>query len=592
MKPDAPHLVVLFGPLRGVVRLMDTRLSIGRGAENSLQLLDEAVSRDHCCLESRDSEVWLRDLHSRNGTFINGERVDVTQKLRKGDLLSVGSSVLAFAPNFSVHRGLDGESTLVLSGITSNRKSSKEDVAPEPDEVLPQFLERVAKLLGADGQCAWIERRHGQWKVTKSVPSGAAVFLDEPALQKAWELGQTQTFSTQSLMENRQEKTTFTRTRMMGSALVPSVVLGKTRGCVWVSLPNALPVALLEHIKAFVSDEGAKLALAELESRPQQTVSEARAPVAASSAMKEALSLAERAARVSSNVLILGETGTGKEEVARYIHANGFRQRGPFVTLNCGGIPSELAESALFGHEKGSFTGAVSTQIGAFEQADGGTLFLDELGELPLAVQVKALRVIQDRMVQRLGGTKLFPVDVRLISATHRNLEKMVAEGQFREDLFWRVNVVRIELKPLRDRPEDVLALADEWLPRLSRRLGIETPQLEPSARQALTEARWPGNVRQLINHLERVLVLRRHRGSISRSELDLPLDSKLERLEFETLEERVQALERQAILKAMQRASGVKASAAELLGISRPTLDRKLDELGLSFSKSFGDGR
>src|SRR5262249_49536772 len=186
-----------------------------------------------------------------------------------------------------------------------------------------------------------------------------------------------------------------------------------------------------------------------------------------------------------------------------------------FVALNCGAIPPELAESELFGHEKGAFTGAVSAQAGVFERADGGTLLLDEIGDLPAPMQVKLLRVLQDRLVRRVGGKAPFSVDVRVVAATHRDLKAQVKAGTFREDLLWRLDVVRIDLPALRERPDDVVPLAEHFLAQLSRRLGVPSEAFSGEARAALEKCPWPGNVRQLANAVERALVLKREKGPI-----------------------------------------------------------------------------
>ncbi|MFP2908887.1 sigma-54 interaction domain-containing protein, partial [Pyxidicoccus sp. 3LFB2] len=312
-------------------------------------------------------------------------------------------------------------------------------------------------------------------------------------------------------------------------------------------------------------------------------------PVAESANMREAMRVAAAAAPVQSTVLITGESGTGKEEVARALHALGPRVRGPFIAVNCGAIPAELAESELFGHEKGAFTGAQAAREGVFEQADGGTLFLDEVGDLPAPLQVKLLRVLQDRIVHRVGGRAGVPVDVRVVAATHRDLKEATRTGAFREDLFWRLNVVRIHLAPLRERPEDVLPLAERFLAKLGPQLGRRASGFTREASHALRACPWPGNVRQLANAIERALVLKGPGDQVG------PKDLPPEVLSPDAvgtaspssgvqgpLSEVLRAVEREHIALALKRARGVKSAAAEALGISRPTLDRKLEEYGI----------
>src|SRR4051812_47205439 len=228
-----------------------------------------------------------------------------------------------------------------------------------------------------------------------------------------------------------------------------------------------------------------------------------------------------RVSRSQAPVHIYGESGTGKELVARMIHASGPRAEGPFVPVNCGAIPSELMESEFFGHKRGSFTGAVTDKIGLIPSAEGGTLFLDEVADLPLHMQVKLLRVIQEKSVRPIGEQREAPIDVRILSATHKNLADLVAQSRFREDLYYRINVIELRVPPLRDRSEDIPELADAIVNRLARRLGIEAPALTPDAVEVLRNFSFPGNVRELENVLERALALCNH-GRIDVGDLQL----------------------------------------------------------------------
>src|ERR1700741_490164 len=227
-----------------------------------------------------------------------------------------------------------------------------------------------------------------------------------------------------------------------------------------------------------------------------------------SPAMEQLREMIERVARSQAPVHIYGESGTGKELVAHLIHDAGARRDGPFVPVNCGAIPTELMESELFGHKKGSFTGAIADKQGLIQSAEGGTLFLDEIADLPLHMQVKLLRVIQEKSVRPVGESKEEPVDVRILSATHKNLADLVAEGRFREDLFYRINVIEMRVPSLRERKEDSPELAEALLARLGRRMRVDPPRLDSSALTALREYSFPGNVRELENVLERATTL------------------------------------------------------------------------------------
>ena len=307
-----------------------------------------------------------------------------------------------------------------------------------------------------------------------------------------------------------------------------------------------------------------------------------------SKALLDVLEQVKQVASSRASVLVLGETGTGKELVAQMIHQNSPRARGPFVAAHCAAIPAGLLESELFGHEKGAFTGATEKRIGRFEAADGGTLFLDEVGDLDATTQVKLLRFLETRSFERVGSQKPIQVDVRLVCATHRDLSGMVAKGEFREDLFYRLNVVPIHLPPLRERAEDLPLLLDHYLQFFAKENGVTAPRLTPGALAALQKYAWPGNVRELRNFCENAVVLKRG-GEITEYDLDPKFlggpvagaaggarepGGALARQPF-SKEENEKRLLRQALVEAR----GNRTKAAQLMGISRRTLHRKLVE-------------
>jgi two-component system response regulator PilR (NtrC family) len=286
-------------------------------------------------------------------------------------------------------------------------------------------------------------------------------------------------------------------------------------------------------------------------------------------------------------VLVAGESGTGKELVAKAIHYNSERKEKPFIAVNCGAIPENLLESELFGHEKGSFTGAIQQKAGLFEVANGGTLFLDEIGELPASMQVKLLRVLQEREFRRVGGTKNIQVDVRLIAASNKELEEEVARGAFREDLFYRLNVIRIILPPLRERRDDIPLLIEHFYRNITGRQGVEIAE---SALRSLLDYHWPGNVRELENVVERCLVLGQS-NQITASGLppqfhsprvaeqgqlaDIP-DTGLD------LDAYLGGIERDILLKALEKTGGIRKKAAELLGITFRSIRYRLAKFGI----------
>jgi two-component system, NtrC family, response regulator AtoC len=296
-----------------------------------------------------------------------------------------------------------------------------------------------------------------------------------------------------------------------------------------------------------------------------------------SEAMEKVYRLIEKMSGISSNVLIVGETGTGKELVARAIHYNSERSDRPFVAVNCGALTESLLESELFGHLKGAFTGAIANQEGFFRKADKGTLFLDEISEVSHGLQVKLLRAIQEREVIPVGGREPLRFDVRLIAATNRLLEDEVKKGSFREDLFYRINVITIPLPPLRDRKEDVPLLVNHFLQKYAQRLGKPSVKILREAMQALVNYDWPGNVRELENMIERAVALCEE-DLIERTDLpDKLTQVKIAIRDLDEYEMTLDALEEQHIKKVLQKVNGDKVKASQILGINLSTLYRKL---------------
>jgi len=311
----------------------------------------------------------------------------------------------------------------------------------------------------------------------------------------------------------------------------------------------------------------------------------------ASAAMQSLRALIARVARSQAPVHISGESGTGKELVARLIHEGGARHSGPFVAVNCGAIPTELMESELFGHKRGSFTGAVADKRGLVQSAEGGTLFLDEVADLPLHMQVKLLRVIQEKTLRPIGESQEQPIDVRVLSATHKNLSGLVAAGRFREDLYYRINVIEIHVPALREHAEDIPELAATMLRRLGRRLGGEAPELGLEALAALEDYAFPGNVRELENILERALTLCAGQR-IGVDDLQLRANAATtapvaalaptQLAVGSDLSDQLEHIERDAILKALEQTRYNKTAAARLLGMTFRALRYKVKKLGI----------
>ncbi len=331
------------------------------------------------------------------------------------------------------------------------------------------------------------------------------------------------------------------------------------------------------------------------------SAADALAPTGRSTAARQLAQLIEQVAPSNATVLILGESGTGKERVARSVHAQSARHDQPFVPLNCGAIPSELMESELFGHEKGAFTGALTQRKGRFEMADGGTLFLDEIGDMSLELQVKLLRVLQERSFERLGGGRTIHCDVRILAATHRDLKAAVAAGRFREDLYYRLSVFPVEVPALRNRAEDIPALIDELIHENVRRGGVPVKFADQTLR-ALSWLDWPGNIRELANLVERMAILNPgglveikdlpaeyrvdlppEQPSTSEASLLTGSSDSSDSSDSVDLKHHLQQIERELIEAALARSNGVVAEAARMLNVGRTTLVEKIRKYGLS---------
>ena len=375
-------------------------------------------------------------------------------------------------------------------------------------------------------------------------------------------------------------------------------------GVIMVSVVKEIPIAV-ESIKLGALDYVTKdFSPGELSARVSKSLEQLRAArelawlreevatrgnkpmvVGGSSAIASVVAVADKVAPKPVTVLITGESGTGKEVLARYIHQRSDRALGPFVAVNLPAIPSELVESALFGHEKGSFTGATRQSYGKFELANGGTLFLDEIGELKLDLQAKLLRALQEREIERVGGARPIPIDVRVIAATNRQLDRLISQGRFREDLYWRLKVVPIELPPLRARREDIRDLAQHYLARFAAAYGRPPQVLSSGAIAQLEHYSWPGNIRELENLVERLVVVC---DATVVEETDLPLEITVgaglaQEAEREvTYEAAMAAFEKGYLRKALARAGNNRRRAAEQLGIGYSTLKAKLKHHGV----------
>ena len=344
----------------------------------------------------------------------------------------------------------------------------------------------------------------------------------------------------------------------------------RVRVLVAVAVLNLSPFRWMTIVQALTGGEGAETVDNEATGDNFEEI------VGRSAALKRVLGQVETVAPTDATVLILGETGTGKELIARAIHRMSRRRNFPFITLNCAAIPTGLLESELFGYERGAFTGALSQKIGRFELANRGTLFLDEVGDIPLDLQPKLLRALQEKAFERLGGTKTIPIDVRLLAATNRNLTQMMGDKLFRSDLYYRLKVFPITIPPLRDHPEDIPALAEYFMRKYATEMGKQVETIPSDTMRALMSWPWPGNVRELENFMERSVIL--SRGPTLRAPLaELKADA------VETAGGTLADMEREYIIRVLRETGGVISAAATRLGMPRTTLNAMMQKLGIS---------
>jgi transcriptional regulator with PAS, ATPase and Fis domain len=527
-----------------------TSIVVGRAAPADVVLDDASLSRRHARISVKCSGVWVEDLGSKNGTRLDGKPVE-SGHLAPGSTLELGAVVVVLADSPSA--------------------TSRFDEYERFRERLEQETARATELRGelsllvvrAEGACVgWQERLRadlGRSAVTSRFGVDSVVVLltgrcAEAAVETARALAATQATET----------SLFAGVASLASA-------GDATG-------------LVEAARRACS-----AACAERPCVTAEAPAEPTGRVVVSASMLEVYRLAERAAQSPVPVLVLGETGTGKELVARSVHDASARRNGPFKAVNCAAIPATLAENVLFGHERGAFTGADQLRKGLFEEAHGGTVFLDEVGDLAPSAQASLLRALETKTVCRLGSTRELEVDVRLIAATHCDLEAMIAEKTFRADLYHRLNLFTIRVPSLRERPEDVVPLAEYFLERARREFRASVASLSAEALAALARHRWPGNVRELRNAIERAAVV----GTGSAVELgDLPeslrggqRDSERPSPSGESelpFGERVREYEIELIESAIERANGNQTLAARHLGMPLRTLVHKLGAYGL----------
>lgn len=620
-----PRLVGLDGPLQGEVFIVtDPETSIGRDRVNSLRIPDPSVSRHHCLFRKlEDGEVHLVDTNSRNGTFVNG--VPITERnLQHGDQIRIGGCSFMFLTQEEEGPRQPSSATVLRDEPTLIRtrtivqlhheesvylKPEKALEAKIPPDRMARNLQTLLKVSTAIRAARGAESLANELLdvIFETVPAseGAILMFDPGLAQPAWSIskrrnapnGETLSVPGDLVQHSYHDGIAILTNDLQGREgsllAAPLAGSGRTLGVMYLGSYDPKVTLEADHLQ-LVTAIGSISGLA-LENalefdrlnaenrRLREEIELEHDMVGESPAMKDVYAFVSKVAPTDSTVLITGESGTGKELAARAIHRNSTQVNGPFVAVNCAALTETLLESELFGHEKGAFTGAVAMKKGKFEVAHGGTIFLDEIGEMSPALQVKLLRVLQEREFERVGGTRPVEVDVRVIAATNRDLRKSVREKGFREDLYYRLNVVSVRMPALRERKGDVPLLASYFVSKYGARLGRKLNGIAPEARARLIRYDWPGNVRELENAIERALVLGSSNRIVPEDLPDQILDAPALDAEPESgFHVAVREAKRQIILQAIDQAGGSQTGAAQLLGINPTYLSRLIRNLDL----------
>lgn len=569
--------------------------SVGSSQDNDIRLEDPDVAREHVLLQSDGKAFVLQVLPGAEAVTING-RNRKRHLLEDGDELVIGSTVGRYQeadediPLNATHATESVEKLATYRHLLDLAESLLAQT--ESESLLDNVMDAIVELTGAekgfivlegdDGLAVPVAR--GADRHALEDPTGA---YSDSIVQSVLKDGQPRMIA-DALRDHDFSGSVSVHQLSLSSVLcVPLRIDGQLSGVAYVgnsNIVNHFHERHLEALKIFAAFVSLILGQADRlqklradNARLREALDHARfgSLIGASDSMRAVYRRVERVAATDVSVLILGETGTGKELIAREIHRRSDRRDGPFVTINCGAIPEALLESELFGYVKGAFTGAQTSRVGRFQAAHGGTLFLDEIGEMPMALQVKILRALQERSVTRVGDTRPEAVDIRILAATHRDLQRAIAEDAFREDLYYRLNVVNLELPPLRTRGEDVILLAQFFLEKFAEEYGTGPRSLSKTARVALRRAAWPGNIRQLENHLRKAVILAE---SSVLSEEDLGLGENMEQ-RLLPLHEAREAWQRQYLRDALALNNGNRTQTARELGVDPRTIFRFLEK-------------
>ncbi|MGC2402501.1 MAG: sigma 54-interacting transcriptional regulator [Acidobacteriaceae bacterium] len=608
-----PRLVAVSGPLAGTVWLVEHGpMFLGRDPSNQVELKDVVVSRKHCSVTATSQGAFeIADLDSHNGTFVNGNKV--TQKaIEHGDRIRVGKSDFVFLTGPD-----DGYGSAAGPGSLrsdSDLKTMRLDNLGLPRDAsgigrMAQDLSAFFKIANVINSTRDVQSLQGDLLalIGEVIPAAQGAMLlqlnrdEEPDPPRTWnrkgDAGQKIQIREEIVQQAAWERSAVLAVAQAGSTssehvlCVPLLAIERALGVIYLSSPGSKPpfneqhayfLSSVSRIIAVTLENLLKLdSLREENRRLRGEDKTGNILVGESRAMLRVNDFIRRVSKGDSTVLIRGESGTGKELIARALHTNSLRCEKPFIAINCAAIPESLLESELFGHEKGAFTGAATTRKGKFEAAEDGTVFLDEVGEMAPSLQVKLLRVLQQREFERLGGNRLLPFNARVVAATNKNLELAIKAGEFRQDLYYRLNVVSVVSPALRERREDIPSLVLHFANKYSAKCGRGFKGITAGARSLLMQYSWPGNVRELENAVEHAIVM----GLTNEI---LPEDLPAILLEEQSAElagryhNTLNQTKKQLVLAALGEANGSPVEAARLLGIHPKYLHRLIRNLNL----------
>ncbi|MFZ0199336.1 MAG: sigma 54-interacting transcriptional regulator [Candidatus Sulfotelmatobacter sp.] len=624
---------MLSGPLKdSAIPLSDAQITIGREASNKVAVIDPSVSRKHCVVRVQEGRFQVLDLGSRNGTQVNGTSVQ-EQWLKHGDEIATGdSSFLFLLEDEDLTPGpgrvefeeaqRTAETTIIhpkdvlylqpdrlLRELPATSKVARDlnlllkisrivHAIRDLDELQGQLLDLIFEVVPAGRGAILLADRESQqfnsmFARMRQTGHAPLVKVSRTVARQVLEQGIAILGTDVPSCDDLRKVESLVASEVRSLLCVPLTVFQRVIGCIYLD-SNNLDSRLEEHhlqlvtaiagISAVALENARRLQWLEKENeRLTVEISQERSLVGEGLRMKEVYQFLKRVAPTDSTVLIEGESGTGKELAARALHRNSPRANKPFIAINCAAIPETLLESDLFGHERGAFTGAAGLKKGRLEVADSGVVFLDEIGELAPVLQVKLLRVLQEREFERVGGTHPIKVDVRIIAATNCNLDQAVREGRFRRDLYYRLAVLKVTMPALRERREDIPLLARHFVQKHAKHCKVKPRPISREALSCMINYDWPGNVRELENAIERALVL----GS---SDMILPEDLPESLLERNTPPEMTEAkyhaavkeLKKQLIRDAVEQTQGSYAEAARLLGVHPNYLHRLIRNLEL----------